>query len=78
MIDTQREQILSHLVNIGPITPLEALSLYGCFRLGARIWDLRDMGYDIQTEWEESNGKRYARYRIVQYKESEKGQLQFA
>jgi len=38
----------------------------GCFRLGARIFDLKDMGIPIETimVYESKNGKRskYARY----------------
>ena len=42
---TQCEMILDHLKTFGSITPLEALHEYGCFRLAARIADLRDRGY---------------------------------
>lgn len=60
---TQNDSILAHLQDKGHITPLEALDLYGSFRLAARISDLRDAGYDITTEYEETPlGKRYARY----------------
>jgi len=44
---SQKRSILYHLKIIGPITPLEALERYGCFRLGARIYDLRREGYAI-------------------------------
>lgn len=60
----QTESILNHLQNVGPITPLEALQLYGCFRLGARIWDLKQQGIDIVTEIVEANNKHFASYRI--------------
>ena len=40
---------------------------YGCFRLGARIWDLRRAGFSIGAEMIETvNGKRIARYRMGQ------------
>lgn len=66
---TQIKAILEHLKKHGSITPFEALQEYGCFRLGARIWDLRDMGYEIDTEMETKknrNGRAvtYARYRL--------------
>lgn len=65
---TQCNQILAHLRH-SPITPLEALSLFGCFRLGARIFDLREQGYDITTEIVEvDSGARIAKYSL-------KGQL---
>lgn len=62
---SQSSNILSHLKYNGSITPLEALQEYGCFRLGARVYDLRAQGHDIETEWLElANGKRVARYRL--------------
>lgn len=66
---TQTTAILEHLKKHGSITPYEALQEFGCLRLGARIWDLRDMGYEIDTVMEtrkNSNGKAvtYARYRL--------------
>ena len=47
------------------ITPLEALNKFGCFRLGARIADLRKSGYKIDTKMVEQNGKRFAQYRLI-------------
>lgn len=44
---TQTEAILAHLKSGRTITPMDALNLYGCMRLGARIFDIRHMGYDI-------------------------------
>ncbi len=63
-IDTQCRRILTHLCD-RPITPLEALNRYGCFRLAARIKDLRAQGHDIRTETVRTNGKAYAQYRLV-------------
>lgn len=60
---TQTARILTHIKR-EPITPIQALNLYGCFRLAARISDLRDQGHVIDTEMVESNGKRYAKYRL--------------
>lgn len=65
----QKEQILEHIEKYGSITPLEAQRLYGCMRLGARIWDLRKDGYEIVreiVEVETRSGKaRVARYRMA-------------
>jgi hypothetical protein len=47
---TQTQQILNHLQLGKTITPLEALDLYGCLRLGARIWDIKQLGYDVNTK----------------------------
>lgn len=47
------------------VTPLDALASVGSFRLGARIWELKAAGYDIETEMVAMpSGKRVARYRI--------------
>lgn len=44
---TQCQRILDHLRTKGPITQREASRLYGCERLGARIFDLKEHGYTI-------------------------------
>jgi Helix-turn-helix domain len=62
---SQEKQILSHLRRYGSIEPLTALDKYGCFRLAARINDLRYHGYQIDTEMVEKGNKRIARYRLV-------------
>jgi hypothetical protein len=57
--------VLEHLLLKGTITPLDALVEYGCFRLGARIYDLKKRGYKIMTHHETKNGKTYARYELI-------------
>jgi hypothetical protein len=47
------------------ITPMDALKLFGCFRLGARIYDLKRSGWKIAKSTVERNGKRFAEYRMV-------------
>lgn len=69
--DSQCSDILAHLQKYGSITPQEAISKYGCTRLGARIWDLRRAGYDITTTMETGTNRRghrvaYARYYLIQ------------
>lgn len=60
---SQEAAILEHLQSGKPITPLEALELYGCFRIAARIWSLRKQGFVIDTEdFITESGKRVARY----------------
>lgn len=46
---TQAQQILEYLEAGNTITPIEALTMFGCLRLGARVWDLREKGYDIRA-----------------------------
>jgi len=57
-------QILDHLTS-KPITAMEALNDYGCFRLAARINELRMSGHDIRTEIKNKDGKRYAMYHLL-------------
>ena len=47
------------------LTPLDALNRFGCFRLAARVDELRREGLAVETVTERQNGKRYARYRIA-------------
>ena len=45
----QSQWILNQLKQ-APLTPLEALAGCGCFRLAARIKELRQQGNDIKTK----------------------------
>jgi hypothetical protein len=47
---TQTDRILAVLKRGHRITPIVALSSFGCFRLGARIYDLRKLGYNIAAK----------------------------
>ena len=58
--------ILNHMKNHGTLTPLEAWTLYGCYRCGARIWDLKNAGHNIETKMIEVNGKKFAQYSLAQ------------
>ena len=59
---TQTDQIRSYLKSGRTLTAIEALELFRCFRLAARIQDLKAEGMTIATEMVESSGKRFARY----------------
>lgn len=61
----QVDEIRQALLNGKSITPLDALRDYGCFRLAARIDELRRQGYCITTEFAHRNGKKYASYRLI-------------
>ena len=61
--DSQNALIKGWLLNGYSITQLEALNQFGCFRLAARISDLRDQSLNVVTEIVTlENGKRVARY----------------
>lgn len=74
---TQTEAILDLLRERGPlgITPLEALEEARCFRLAARIKDLREQGHDIRTYTIPTKGAHHARYVLVEPKADTGDQL---
>ena len=60
---SQQTQILSYLKKHNGITAVEALNHCGCFRLAARIHDLRMQGHLIEsTRVETKDGAVIARY----------------
>lgn len=70
MTMVQTTQVLTHLRSRDPITgdtagltQLEAIGLYRCYRLAARIHDLRDLGIKITSiRKKDRTGKTYAKY----------------
>lgn len=66
MSRSQTDQIRSALLSGLELTPIDALERFGCFRLAARVADLRAEGLDIETVTETRNGKKFARYRVAQ------------
>ena len=67
---TQCERLLSYLELNGQIDPLEAWEQLGCYRLSARIKDLKNHGHNIITEHKTvlnrfNEGCRVALYRLV-------------
>lgn len=65
---TQRDMALEYMRMHGSITPLEALIAFDCLRLGARISDLREDGFDIRTDIAKGP-KQYAIYRLEENNE---------
>jgi len=63
--ETQNAMVLAHL-RTAPITPMEALRNFGCFRLAARVYDLRQYGHEILTLRVVNNhGNAYAEYHLL-------------
>ena len=64
---SQIDEILNYLQAGTVLTPLEAMHKFNCLRLGARIYDLRQKGYVINSLIikDDISGKRYARYSLV-------------
>ena len=71
--DSQIALILNHMKTIGEIAPLEALSRYGCYRLGAIILRLKKEGYAIATriEYFDKPSGRKGHYAVYRLEESE-------
>ena len=65
---SQCDKILDFMQKHGSITQMDAVE-FGCYRLSARIFDLRDAGYPITTTMRVSKNRdghtmQYAVYRI--------------
>ena len=54
---SQEKLIADHLVKYGSISTWEAIQLYGCTRLPARISDLRSKGWPIKTDLAQSKNR---------------------
>jgi len=64
---TQTERILTYLQEHKTISQREAIDLFGCYRLGARIFEIRELGFSIKKEMEKGVNRfgepvYYARY----------------
>lgn len=63
-IESQRKNVKNWLLKGNSITPIEALQMFGAFRLSAIIFVLKNK-YDMNIRTDmiyEPNGKRYAKY----------------
>ena len=60
-----RERILAHLQEGRPLTTVEAIQM-GILRAGARVFELRKDGYNIETRLVKSGNDRIAEYRLIQ------------
>lgn len=60
---SQNDSVLMWLQRGKTLTAMEALDKFGCFRLAARVHDLRMSGHNIvANDYVLPNGKRVARY----------------
>lgn len=62
-MNTQTDRILRYLKSGRSLTPIGALSRFRCFRLAARVRDLRRAGVSVKTQMVKRGGKSYASYR---------------
>ena len=63
---TQTSLVLAHLRTGASLTPLEALERWGCFRLAARIDELKREGHEIDSHIVRSGKKHWASYTLRQ------------
>lgn len=62
---TQSDMILAALKHGETLTAVEALQRFGCFRLAARIYDLRERWYRIGDRMVKvGRGKKVKEYRM--------------
>jgi hypothetical protein len=59
---SQLNQILSQLKKGEPLTALDALKKFGCFRLASRVYDLECAGWDIARQTIAVGDKRVTQY----------------
>ena len=62
--NTQRHKVLEHLQTNGSITSWEAITRFHATRLSGIIFDLKKMGYPIQSTIEYNGDTHYARYTL--------------
>jgi len=72
---SQCNEILKHLEEGKSITPIDALSLFGVFRLAARISEIRNAGHEITTKSVKINNKEFASYFMPEYVEARRRKL---
>lgn len=67
--ESQNQRIRKYLQTGRSLTALDALYQFGCFRLGARIHNLKSEGMNIESEMvditSEGKTKRVARYKLA-------------
>lgn len=64
---TQNDAILSALQRGERLTPADALSKYGTFRLAARIWDLKQDGHAISERMVKVAGRDGTTCLVAEY-----------
>lgn len=65
-MNSQTQDVLE-LLREGPVTPLQSWSEIGVYRLGARVYDLRREGYEIECKMRPYVTTRGRKVRISVY-----------
>ena len=66
-METQNKRIEAYLMSGRTLTPLDALHEFNCFRLSARIYDLRKRGLDIESRRRKITSDGKQKY-VAEYK----------
>lgn len=75
--ETQKIKILRYLAKGNSLTPLESVQLFGCQRLGARIFDIKAMHVPVESELiAVGKNKHVSRYRIDMSVESTRQRIE--
>ena len=62
----QAQKVLTHLANHGTLSGVEAEAVYRIRHLPRRVADLRDAGFNIQSNMrKDPTGQRYVAYELV-------------
>ncbi len=76
---SQRDMILRYMEDFGSITPAQAMDEFGCYRLSARIWDIRNhLGRKVRAEMVERVNRyghktRFAKYSLDEEEQNDAG-----
>ena len=62
--ESQNKILKKHLKSGKSIAPLQALSMYGIYRLSARIKNLRDDGLNVKTTMIYEHPVKFAKYHL--------------
>lgn len=63
----QTERVLQYMKDHKTITPKQAMEELGIYRLGARIYDLRQQGHEIKAGWLETQNRYGEKTRVKVY-----------
>lgn len=68
MAKSQEQKILDYMATHGSISTMQAIRNFGCTRLSARIYDLRDQGFEINAErkYDKRSKTTYCRYSLTE------------
>ncbi len=61
---SQTKQILDYMLAGNNISPIQALNMFGSFRLGARCYDIKKLGYPLESKMVVKGKKKWKEYWI--------------